>query len=155
MKWDVFVNCKIAAGGFVCFEQKLLHSRSQQPWVWCCGIALESSIRTLATVGGPLGARGHHGARGAARADGSRRRLRRVHVRLLLGLHDVLLVAYPLVSEPVAHLQVNVKYCSVTINILAQKRLMQGIIIYEPRLECGRFMIVESETIVNKLIKNI
>ena len=104
MKWDVFVNCKIAAGGFVCFEQKLLHSRSQQPWVWCCGIALESSIRTLAAVGGPLGARGHHGARGAARADGSRRRLRRVHVRLLLGLPNIPLVADPLVSKPVANL---------------------------------------------------
>ena len=105
MKWDVFVNCKIAAGGFVCFEQKLLHSRSQQPWVWCCGIALESSIRTLAAVGGPLGARGHHGARGAARADGSRRRLRRVHVRLLLGFYNVFLVADPLVSKPVANLK--------------------------------------------------
>ena len=104
MKWDVFVNCKIAAGGFVCFEQKLLHSRSQQPWVWCCGIALESSIRTLAAVGGPLGARGHHGARGAARADGSRRRLRRVHVRLLLGLPNIPLVADPLVSKPVTNL---------------------------------------------------
>ena len=98
----------------------MLHSHS--PTDGSCssaGWTLEASIRTLATVGGPLGARGHHGARGAARADGSRRRLRRVHVRLLLGLHDVLLVADPLVSEPVAHLRVNVKYCLVTINIFS------------------------------------
>ena len=83
----------------------MLHSHS--PTDGSCssaGWTLEASIRTLATVGGPLGARGHHGARGAARADGSRRRLRRVHVRLLLGLPNIPLVADPLVSKPVANL---------------------------------------------------
>ena len=102
----------------------LLHC-SQHLWPtdgsWSSGWTLESSasIRTLAAVGGPLGARGHHGARGAARADGSGRCLRRVHVRLLLGLHDVFLVADPLVTEPVAHLQVNVKYCLSNKNIFS------------------------------------
>ena len=43
----------------------------------------------------------------SARADGgSLCSLRSVHVGFLLSLHDVLLVADPLVPEPVAHLEV-------------------------------------------------
>ena len=43
----------------------------------------------------------------AARTDGgSLGGFCSVHVRLLLSLHDVLLVADPLVPEPVAHLEV-------------------------------------------------
>ena len=60
-------------------------------------------IRILTAA--PLRVRRHHrpgrpgGAGGAGGCPGG------VHVGLLLGLHDVLLVADPLVSEPVAHLK--------------------------------------------------
>ena len=47
---------------------------------------------------------GHHGARGAGGAGGGGRGAGGVHVGLLLGFDNVLLVADPLVAEPVADL---------------------------------------------------
>ena len=66
---------------------------------------LKSAIGALSAVRRPLGAGRHHGARAAPGRYRGGRGLGGVHVGLLLGLHDVLLVADPLVSEPVAHLK--------------------------------------------------
>ena len=53
----------------------------------------------------PLAARGHHRPRRTARGNGGGSCLSGVHVGLLLGLHDILLVSDPLVPEPIANLQ--------------------------------------------------
>ena len=69
-------------------------------------IALEAPIAgALSTVGAPLGPGTHHGPGRAAGADGGGCGLSGVHVGLLLRLNDVLLVADPLVAEPIAHLK--------------------------------------------------
>ena len=69
-------------------------------------MSLEASSvsRALSTVSAPLGPGAHHRPGGAPGADGGGRGLGGVHVSLLLSLHNVLLVADPLVAEPVAHL---------------------------------------------------
>ena len=69
-------------------------------------MSLEASpvSRALSAVCAPLGAGTHHWPGGASRADGGSRGLGGVHVGLLLSLYNVLLVADPLVAEPVAHL---------------------------------------------------
>ena len=75
------------------------------PSIDVIGRFLKSRI-SVSAVGGaaPLRAGRHHRTGGAAGADCCRCRLSRVHICLLLRLHDVLLVADPLVSEPVANL---------------------------------------------------
>ena len=60
-----------------------------------------------ARVLAPVAPRRHHGSRAVA---ARRRRLRRVHVGLLLGLRDVLLVADSFVSEPVIDLQRKIQF---------------------------------------------
>ena len=75
------------------------------PSIDVIGRCLKSGI-SVPAVGGaaPLRAGRHHRTGGAARADCCRCRLGRVHVGLLLRLHDVLLVADPLVAKPVTNL---------------------------------------------------
>lgn len=53
----------------------------------------------------PLIVRAHHGPGTSSWTDPCCRRLSSVHVGLFLGLHNVLLVADPLVSKPVAYLR--------------------------------------------------
>ena len=64
---------------------------------------ISGSIARVLTAA-PLAARRHHWAGRSTRSNRRCRRLGGVHVGFLLGLHDVLFVADPLVSEPIANL---------------------------------------------------
>merc|ERR1719362_2417074 len=80
-----------------------------------------SIARVLTTA--PLAARRHHRA---GRSTGSNRRCRRlgdVHDGFLLGLHDVLLVADPLVPEPIA----NLRYSNSTLSSKLLLCLLAGV----------------------------
>ena len=86
-------------------ESQRKSSLQVEDCLWCKFFAtFQSSVLIRILRAAPLGVRRHHGSRRPGGRCCRGRRSRRVHVCLLLGFDNVLLVSDPLVAEPVADL---------------------------------------------------